>query len=69
MHGEGDCCLLLVDRLIEEENLDLTIHVYLLTIGWDCNRESLDKALHDPSAQAITKRCVAYEQKVRTGHL
>ena len=52
--------------LIEENNVEVNNPVALLKT---CRRETLDLALQDPSTLTILQKYVAYEDRVRDGHL
>ena len=60
---------LLIECFSEEENVDVTYPVALLSAAQNCSRESLNHAMHDPSTCIILEKYQAYEAKVRAGHL
>ena len=60
---------LLVERCVEEENIEVNNPVALINLVQTCSRETLHLALQDPSTLAILQKYVAYEDKVRKGHL
>ena len=60
---------LLIECFSEEENVDVTYPVALLSAAQNCSRESLNHAMHDPSTCIILDKYQAYEDKVRAGHL
>ena len=60
---------LLIECFSEEENVDVTHHVALLSAAQNCSCESLNHAMHDPSTCIILDKCQAYEDKVCAGHL
>ena len=58
---------LLLQRFIEEENVEITNPKALFDLVQTCSRENL--AQKDPSTLDILKKYEAYENKVRAGHL
>ena len=60
---------LLLQRFMEEENVEITNPKALFDLVQTCSRENLDLALKDPSTLDILKKYEAYENKVRAGHL
>ena len=60
---------LLIECFSEEENVDVTYPVALLSAAQNCTRESLNHAMHDQSTCTILGKYQAYEDKVRAGHL
>ena len=60
---------LLIECFSEEENVDVTYPVALLSAAQNCSRESLNHAMYDPSTSIILEKYQAYEDKVRAGHL
>ncbi|KAK0148594.1 hypothetical protein N1851_011079 [Merluccius polli] len=60
---------LLLQRFIEEENVEITNPKALFDLVQTCSRENLDLAQKDPSTLDILKKYEAYENKVRAGHL
>lgn len=60
---------LLIERFIEEEKVEVTHPEALLNLVQTCSRDTLDLALQDPFTLTILEKYVAYEDKVRAGHL
>jgi hypothetical protein len=60
---------LLMDKFIEEEEVEINNPVALLSLIGTCIRQTLDLALSDPGTLTILEKYVAYEDKVRVGHL
>ena len=60
---------LLIERFIEEENVEVTNPKALLSLIQTCSRETLNITLQDPPIRTILEKYVAYEEKVRAGHL
>ena len=60
---------LLIERFIEEENVEVTNPKVLLSLIQTCSRETLNITLQDPPTRTILEKYVAYEEKVRAGHL
>ena len=60
---------LLIERFIEEENVEVTNPKALLSLIQTCSRETLNITLQDPPTRTIIEKYVAYEEKVRAGHL
>ena len=60
---------LLIERFIEEENVEVTNPKALLSLIQTCSRETLNITLQDPPTRTILEKYVAYEEKVRAGHL
>ena len=60
---------LLIECFSEEENVDVTYPVALLSAAQNCSRESLNHAMHDPSTCIILDKYQAYEDKVCAAHL
>ena len=60
---------LLIECFNEEENVDVTYTVALLSAAQNCSRESLNHAIHDSSTCIILDKYQAHEDKVCAGHL
>ena len=60
---------LLFERFIEDQNVDVSNPIALLSLVQNCNRTTLNLALHDPSTLTILEKYEAYEDKVHNGHL
>jgi hypothetical protein len=60
---------LLMERFIDEENVDVSNPKALFNLIQSCSQETLDLALQDPSTLTILKKHNTYEDKVRNGHL
>jgi hypothetical protein len=60
---------LLMERFIDEENIQIVDPEAILNLMKSCDRQHLDLALIDPSTQNIIQKYQAFEDKVRSGHL
>ena len=60
---------LLIERFIEDEDIELANPVSLFNLVQTCSRETLNIALQDPCTTTILEKYVAYEDKVQAGHL
>ena len=60
---------LLIECFSEEENVDVTYPVVLLSAAQNCSREFLNHAMHDPSTCIILDMYQVYEDKVHAGNL
>lgn len=58
-----------MERFIEEENVEVTNPKALFNLIQTCSRENLELALKDNSTLALVNKYVAYEDRVRDGHL
>lgn len=59
---------LLLEKFAQEEKIEVS-SVSLLSLVQNCSRENLDQAMQDPGTLSILEKYVAYEHKVRQGHL
>jgi hypothetical protein len=60
---------LMIEKFIEEENVEIVGHEGFVSVVGNCSRQSLDQALQNPSIIITLEKLEAYEQKVRAGHL
>lgn len=60
---------LLIERFLEEENMEINIPMALFNLTQSCNCESLNAAIKDRNTATILEKYVAYKRKVRDGHL
>ena len=60
---------LLIERFLEEQNLEVSNPVALFNLVQTCSRDNLDLALKDPSTLVILQKYMTYEELVRNGHL
>lgn len=60
---------LLMETFFEEENIDCTTLPALRNLFQDCDRKNLDLSLQDLATTTVLENYVAYEEKVRNGHL
>ena len=59
----------MIECFSEEENVDVTYPVALLSAAQNCSREFLNHAMHDPSTCIILDMYQVYEDKVHAGNL
>ena len=60
---------LLLDRLLEEEEVESPDPAALLNLAQSCDRQNLNRALQDPSTLATLNQFDAIQEKVRSGYL
>lgn len=60
---------LLIEKFTEDESVEVTNPTTLLSLVQNCNRQTLNVALQDPSVIELLDKYTAYEEKVRAGHL
>ena len=60
---------LLIDRFSEEESIPIADPAQLLNMTQSYTSEHLDKALKDASTLNLIEKYLAYQEKVREGHL
>ena len=59
----------LIERVFEEENVEVSKHKDVLNLVQSCSRETLNITFQDSSILTIQEKYVAYEEKMRAGHL
>ena len=60
---------LLLDRFLEEEDVESPDPVALLNLAQSCDRQNLNLALQDPSTLVTLNQFDAFQEKVRSGYL
>ena len=60
---------LLLDRFLEEEEVEIPHPVALLNLAQSCDRQNLNLALQDPSTLATLNQFDAFQDEVRSGYL
>ena len=60
---------LLIERFVEEQNVEVSNPVALVNLVQTCSRDNLDLAMKDPSTLVILQKYMTHEEQVRNGHL